>query len=57
MEIETKSEQEFQDVFVEIRGKFSDIISDYESFPIFKDHVINYFPLGNLDLNSTNKHL
>lgn len=46
MEIETKDEIEFQNIFVEIRGKFSDIISDYESFPVFKDHVINYFPGG-----------
>jgi Lrp/AsnC family transcriptional regulator, leucine-responsive regulatory protein len=49
MEIETRDEVEFQDIFVEIRGKFSDIITDFESFPIFKDHTINYFPQGNLE--------
>jgi len=48
MEIETRNEKEFQDIFVEIRGKFSDIISDFETFPIFKDHAINYFANGNL---------
>jgi Lrp/AsnC family transcriptional regulator, leucine-responsive regulatory protein len=44
VEIEARSEQEFQEIFVDIRGKFSDIITDYETFPIFKDHAINYFP-------------
>ncbi len=47
MEIETKDEQEFQDIFVDIRGRFSDIITDFESFPLFRDHTINYFPEGN----------
>ena len=44
MEIETKDAKSFQDIFVNIRGKFGDIISKYESFPLFKDHVVNYFP-------------
>ena len=48
MEIETKTTEEFQDIFVDIRGKFSDIITDFESFPLFRDHAINYFPEGNL---------
>jgi len=48
MEIETKDEKEFQDIFVDIRGRFSDIITDFEIFPLFKDHVLNYFPEGNL---------
>ncbi|MBI4453475.1 Lrp/AsnC family transcriptional regulator [Candidatus Woesearchaeota archaeon] len=46
MEIETKSELEFHDIFVDIRGRFSDIITGFESFPLFKDHVVNYFPEG-----------
>ena len=46
MEIETKSELEFHDIFVGIRGRFSDIITGFESFPLFKDHVVNYFPDG-----------
>jgi Lrp/AsnC family transcriptional regulator, leucine-responsive regulatory protein len=49
MEIETKNEEEFQEIFVNIRGKFSEIITDFETFPIFKDHVVNYFPKGVLD--------
>lgn len=48
MEIETKSTEEFQEIFVDIRGRFSDIITNFESFPLFKDHAINYFPEGNL---------
>lgn len=46
LEIETKTLNEFQDIFVEIRGKFADIITDFDSFPLFKDHMINYFPEG-----------
>ncbi|HAB53940.1 MAG TPA: hypothetical protein DCE80_17480 [Ignavibacteriales bacterium] len=46
MEIETKSELKFYELFVDIRGRFSDIITGFESFPLFKDHVVNYFPEG-----------
>lgn len=49
LEIETKTLNEFQDIFVEIRGKFADIITDFDSFPLFKDHMINYFPQGCLE--------
>jgi DNA-binding Lrp family transcriptional regulator len=49
MEIETKNEKEFQEIFVKIRGEFSDIITNFESFPLFKDHVINYYPEGILE--------
>jgi DNA-binding Lrp family transcriptional regulator len=48
LEIETQNTQEFQDIFVDIRGRFSDIITDFEIFPLFKDHKLNYFPEGNL---------
>lgn len=48
MEIETKDVEEFQNIFVDIRGRFSDIITNFESFPLFRDHIINYFPEGNL---------
>jgi len=46
LEIETKSVQEFQDIFIEIRGRFAEIITDFDSFPLFKDYKINYFPEG-----------
>ncbi|MBS3067794.1 Lrp/AsnC family transcriptional regulator [Candidatus Micrarchaeota archaeon] len=49
MEIEVKNRVEFQDYLVQLRDKFGDIISDFETFPIFKDRVFNYFPAGNLD--------
>ena len=48
LEIETKDVQEFQDIFVDIRGKFSEIITDFEIFPLFKDHKACYFPRGAL---------
>lgn len=48
MEIETTNDFEFQEIFVSIRGRFSEIITNFESFPLFKDHSINYFPEGNL---------
>lgn len=49
MEIETKDVEEFQELFVEIRGKFSDLITNFEYFPLFRDHVLNYFPEGALE--------
>lgn len=52
IEVETKDELEFQEIFIGIRGKFSDIITDFETFPLFKDHIINYFPKGNLIVES-----
>ena len=51
IEVETESEEGFQEIFVEIRGKFNDVITNFESFPLFKDHVINYFPKGVLNLD------
>jgi len=44
MEIETENEEQFQKIFVNIKGRFSDIITGFESFPLFRDHAINYFP-------------
>lgn len=46
LEIEAKTSREFQEVLIDIRSKFSDIISDYDTFPILRDHVVNYFPHG-----------
>lgn len=46
MEIETKSLEAFQEIFVAIRSTFSDVITGFESFPLFKDYNINYFPAG-----------
>ncbi|MFH1439352.1 MAG: Lrp/AsnC family transcriptional regulator [Candidatus Woesearchaeota archaeon] len=46
MEVETKTVEDFQNIFVAIRSKFKDIINGFESFPLFKDETINYFPRG-----------
>lgn len=49
LEVETKTEREFQDVLLDIRSHFSDLINDYDSFPLLQDCVINYFPRGVLE--------
>lgn len=49
MEIEVKNREEFQRFLVELRTHFGEIISEYETFPIFYDHVFNYFPDGALE--------
>lgn len=50
IEVEVKNRIEFQNILVSIRDRFGDIISEFETFPIFKDHAINYFPPGNLSI-------
>jgi len=49
LEIETKNEREFQEVLLDIRSHFSDLISDYDSFPLLQDYAVNYFPKGALE--------
>ncbi len=46
LEIETKDSHEFQELLLNLRSEFSDLISDYDTFPLLKDHAINYFPEG-----------
>ena len=46
LEVEVKDAQEFQEILVALRGRFSDIITDFDSFPLFRDHLVNYFPRG-----------
>lgn len=48
LEFEVSSNKEFQDFLVELRTMFGEIISTYETFPIFEDHLVNYFPEGAL---------
>jgi DNA-binding Lrp family transcriptional regulator len=48
MEVEFKNRSEFQDFLVDLRTQFGNIISEYETFPIFHDHLVNYFPQGAL---------
>jgi DNA-binding Lrp family transcriptional regulator len=49
LEIETQSSHDFQEVLLNIRSEFSDLISDYDTFPLLQDHMINYFPEGILN--------
>jgi len=44
-ECEIENEKEFHKLLVDIRDKFNDILTDFDFFPIFYDHKINYFPL------------
>ncbi|MFH0884699.1 MAG: Lrp/AsnC family transcriptional regulator [Candidatus Micrarchaeota archaeon] len=48
IEGEFKDRMEFQDFLIRLRDRFGDIITDFETFPIFRDYMINYFPPGNL---------
>jgi DNA-binding Lrp family transcriptional regulator len=49
LEAEFGSREEFQKFLIELRTRFGEMISEYETFPIFHDHVIDYFPPGALD--------
>ena len=42
--VETKSREEFRRVYMSIREKFENIISDFESFPVFKTHKKTFLP-------------
>ena len=46
--VETKTREEFRTVYISIREKFEDIISDFESFPIFKTHKKTFLPFSDL---------
>jgi Lrp/AsnC family transcriptional regulator, leucine-responsive regulatory protein len=48
LECELENEKKFHELLVDIRDKFNDIITDFDFFPIFYDHKINYFPLSEL---------
>lgn len=44
IEVESSSRAEFHEFLLELRTRFKNLISDYETFPIFYDLVYNYFP-------------
>jgi DNA-binding Lrp family transcriptional regulator len=48
IEAEFKDRMEYQNFLVRLRDEFGDVITDFETFPIFRDYVVNYFPPGNL---------
>lgn len=47
-ECEVENEKAFHQLLSEIRDLFNDIIIDFDFFPIFYNHKINYFPLSQL---------
>lgn len=44
LEFEVKDEEELHKILLEIRSKFSDVIRDFDTLLIFKEHKLNYFP-------------
>jgi len=49
-ECEVENEKEFHKLLADIRDKFNDILTDFDFFPIFYDHKINYYPISKLIL-------
>ena len=52
LDIYVKSTEEFKDVLLELKEKFSDVIKLYESFMVFDEYKINYMPEGSKAKNS-----
>jgi len=44
IEIETPGQIEYRRVEMEVRQRFSSVIQQIESVPVYKTHKINYFP-------------
>jgi len=44
LDIHVKTIEEFKEVLLELKEKFSDVIKLYESFIIFEEYKIDYFP-------------
>ncbi len=44
--VETKTREEFRKVYISIREKFEDLLSDFESFPVFKTHKKEFLPMS-----------
>ena len=44
LDIHVKSAEEFKEVLLELKDRFSDIIKLYESIIIFDEYKISYFP-------------
>jgi len=44
LEFETKNEEQLHQILLEIRNKFSNVIRDYDTLLIHKEHKLNYFP-------------
>ena len=44
LDVHVKSSEEFKEVLLELKEKFSDIIKLYESIVLFDEYKIDYFP-------------
>lgn len=44
LEFEVRNEEELHKILLDIRNEFSDIIRDYDTLLIYKEHKLNYFP-------------
>lgn len=44
LEFEVKTDEELHQILQEVRNKFSDIIRDYDTLAVYKEHKLNYFP-------------
>ncbi len=44
IQLETENHQQFQELFTTLRGRFSTMISDFQSFPVFRTQYVSYFP-------------
>ncbi len=53
-ECEVEHELHFHELLSQIRDRFNDILIDFDFFPIFYDHKINYFPLGEQIIKTIN---
>ncbi|MFC1801800.1 Lrp/AsnC family transcriptional regulator, partial [Nanoarchaeota archaeon] len=46
LEFEVLNNEEYRKIMMDFRNLFSDIIKDYETLIIYKEHKINYFPMN-----------
>jgi len=51
LDVYVRSNEEFKEVLLGLKEKYSDVIKSYESFIVFDEHKINYFP-GALEIKS-----
>ncbi len=55
LDIHVKDTEEFKDVLLELKEKFSDIIKIYESLIVFDEYKISYFPKELLEVKINKK--
>ncbi len=47
LEFEVKNEERLHKILLKIRNEFSDVIRDYDTLLIYKEHKLDYFPFKN----------